>query len=178
MSEWGLAQGAAKEREGHPAAPPEGTCRRARVPAPTLMSFHMPTLLPLVQASACARAHGAAALKAVDGDPELLTDIARIFLSEMPRLLGEIEGAISGTDAVLLRRAAHTIKGGLRLFGAEAAYDLACRLESLGREGDFEAASEPFVELKQVVVELQQELSAVAVVPHVVETVNSLPSNP
>src|SRR5262249_34967681 len=32
----------------------------------------------------------AAALKAVDGDSELLADVARIFLSETPRLLDEI----------------------------------------------------------------------------------------
>ena len=163
-----------EEREGHPAAPPErDSALRERGGTDVDVVSHA-DLPPLASAGTRAMA---AAMKAVDGDPELLTDIARIFLSEMPRLLGEIEGAISGTDAVLLRRAAHTIKGGLRLFGAEAAYDLACRLESLGREADFEAASEPFVELKQVVVELQQELSAVAAVPQVVETVNSLPSN-
>jgi signal transduction histidine kinase/HPt (histidine-containing phosphotransfer) domain-containing protein len=120
----------------------------------------------------------ATALKAVDGDPVLLHDIARIFLAETPRLLREIESAIFATDAALLRRAAHTIKGGLRLFGAEAAYDLACRLENLGRTGDCGAAGAPFVELKDAVVELQRELSAFNAEPHVVESVDSLPSNP
>ncbi|MGE5195194.1 MAG: response regulator [Deltaproteobacteria bacterium] len=104
----------------------------------------------------------AAALKAVDGDPELLLDVTRTFLTESPRLLGEIEGAIARTDAPLLRRAAHTIKGGLRLFGADAAYALACRLEGLGRAGDVQAAGEPFENLKHAVVELQQDLSLFA----------------
>jgi signal transduction histidine kinase/HPt (histidine-containing phosphotransfer) domain-containing protein len=113
----------------------------------------------------------AAALKAVDGDSELLVDVARIFLSETPRLLDEIEGAIARTDAPLLRRAAHTIKGGLRLFGAETAYDLACRLEELGREGDVQAAAEPFENLKHAAVELQQDLSTFAAVPQ--ETMTS-----
>jgi two-component system sensor histidine kinase/response regulator len=113
----------------------------------------------------------AAALKAVDGDSELLVDVARIFLSETPRLLDEIEGAIARTDAPLLRRAAHTIKGGLRLFGAETAYDLACRLEELGREGDVQAAGEPFENLKQAAVELQHDLSTFAAVPQ--ETMTS-----
>ncbi len=101
----------------------------------------------------------ASALKAVDGDPDLLHDIARIFLSEAPRLIKDIDGAIAATDPVVLRRAAHTIKGGLRLFGAEAAYELACRLENLGRNGDVGGASAPFIDLKLAVVELQQELS-------------------
>jgi CheY-like chemotaxis protein len=113
----------------------------------------------------------AAALKAVDGDSELLVDVARIFLSETPRLLDEIEGAIARTDAPLLRRAAHTIKGGLRLFGAETAYDLACRLEELGREGNVKSAAEPFEDLKHAAVELQQDLSTFAAVPQ--ETMTS-----
>jgi signal transduction histidine kinase/HPt (histidine-containing phosphotransfer) domain-containing protein len=104
----------------------------------------------------------AAALKAVDGDSELLVDVARIFLSEAPRLLDEIEGAIARKDAPLLRRAAHTIKGGLRLFGAETAYNLACRLEELGREGDVRAAGEPFENLKQAAAALQLDLSTFA----------------
>lgn len=167
--------GLARERAGQPSAPPDrGPAFLARggiaVAAP-------PYSTGLKETNAGTSAM-AAALKAVDGDTDLLHDIARIFLSETPRLMGEIEGAISRTDAPLLRRAAHTIKGGLRLFGAEAAYDLACRLESLGRDGDFEAAGEPFEELKLAVVELHRELSAFAVAPLVVESLNSSPSNP
>jgi signal transduction histidine kinase/HPt (histidine-containing phosphotransfer) domain-containing protein len=119
----------------------------------------------------------AAALKAVDGDSELLADVARIFLSETPRLLDEIEGAIARTDAPLLRRAAHTIKGGLRLFGADTAYDLACRLEQLGREGDVQAAGEPFENLKQAAVALQQDLSSFATIPQDAVTSSHTRSN-
>jgi signal transduction histidine kinase/HPt (histidine-containing phosphotransfer) domain-containing protein len=104
----------------------------------------------------------AAALKAVDGDAALLADIARAFLTESPRLLDEIEGAITHADPSVLHRAAHTIKGGLRLFGADSAYELACRLEGLGRTGNVQAAGEPFENLKHAVVELQQDLSVFA----------------
>jgi CheY-like chemotaxis protein/HPt (histidine-containing phosphotransfer) domain-containing protein len=120
----------------------------------------------------------AAALKAVDGDAALLADVARIFLSESPRLLADMEGAISQTDAPLLRRAAHTIKGGLRMFGAESAYDLASRLERLGREGDVRAAGEIFENLKQGVLELQRELSIFAAESPVSGSLNPSPSHP
>jgi CheY-like chemotaxis protein len=120
----------------------------------------------------------AVGLKAVDGDTELLLEIARAFLSETPRLLGDMEGAIARTDAPLLHRAAHTIKGGLRTFGADVAYELACRLEGLGRAGDVRAAGEPFGSLKQAVVELQQELSQFAAESAVSESVESSRSNP
>ena len=120
----------------------------------------------------------AVALKAVDGDAALLADVARIFLSESPRLLADMEGAISRTDAALLRRAAHTIKGGLRMFGAESAYDLASRLEGLGREGDVRAAGELFNSLKQGVLELHRELSVFAVESPVSGSWDPSPSNP
>jgi signal transduction histidine kinase/HPt (histidine-containing phosphotransfer) domain-containing protein len=120
----------------------------------------------------------AAALKAVDGDAALLQEIARAFLAESPRLLEQIEGAIADTDAPLLHRAAHTIKGGLRLFGADAAYELACRLEGLGRSGDIQSAGEPFENLKQVVVELQQDLSVFAAAPPVGAGAEPSPSRP
>jgi len=106
-----------------------------------------------------------AALKAVDGDTQLLSDLARIFLIESPRLIGDIEEAIEQTDAPLLRRAAHTIKGGLRLFGAESAYEVAARLEDLGHSGDVRSAESDFATLKRVIAEIQRELSAFAEVP-------------
>lgn len=99
------------------------------------------------------------ALKAVDGDSQLLADIARAFLAESPRLVEEMETAGARSDAPLLRRAAHTIKGGLRMFGAEAAYDLANRIEGLAREGNFRAAGGPLEDLKQVLAEVERELS-------------------
>ncbi|HEY3969389.1 MAG TPA: response regulator [Planctomycetaceae bacterium] len=98
-------------------------------------------------------------LKSLDGDAQLLSDVVRIFLVESPRLMGEIESAIACTDGPLLRRAAHTIKAGLRMFGADDAYDLACRLEGLGKAGDLVAAEESFVSFKQVFVEIEKELS-------------------
>jgi HPt (histidine-containing phosphotransfer) domain-containing protein len=48
--------------------------------------------------------------------------------------------AIKRTDAALLRRAAHTVKGAVRYFGAQQAFDLAMRLETLASGGDLEAA--------------------------------------
>jgi len=89
-----------------------------------------------------------------------------------------MEGAISHTDAPLLRRAAHTIKGGLRMFGAESAYDLASRLEGLGREGDVRSAGELFERLKRGVLDLHRELSIFASESPVSGSLNRSPSNP
>jgi len=105
------------------------------------------------------------ALKVVDGDLKLLTEVVGIFLAESPRLLAEIENGIGRGDSVVVCRAAHTIKGGLRMFGAQSAYDLACRIEGLGRNGDIAGATEDFRHLKRVMLELERELSAFVIEP-------------
>jgi HPt (histidine-containing phosphotransfer) domain-containing protein len=105
------------------------------------------------------------ALKVVDGDLKLLSEVVGIFLAESPRLLTQIEGAIGRADAEVVCRAAHTIKGGLRMFGAQTAYDLASRIEGLGRDGNLAAAGEPFENLKRAMLEMERELSAFVVEP-------------
>ena len=57
------------------------------------------------------------ALKATDGDVELLKIVVEAFLDEYPTLMARLEPAIKSTDSSLIRRASHTIKGTLRLFG-------------------------------------------------------------
>jgi HPt (histidine-containing phosphotransfer) domain-containing protein len=79
--------------------------------------------------------------------------------------MGDLEVAITKADAPQFRRAAHTIKGGLRLFGAESAYSLACRLEELGRDEDLEAVGETFENLKQALADLESDLSKFVVEP-------------
>jgi CheY-like chemotaxis protein/HPt (histidine-containing phosphotransfer) domain-containing protein len=99
------------------------------------------------------------ALSAVDGDPGLLADLAQAFLEESRRLVGDLDDALARSDAALLRRAAHTIKGGLRTFGADAAYDLACRLEQLGAAGETQAAAAPLSEFRGALREIHRELA-------------------
>jgi CheY-like chemotaxis protein len=73
------------------------------------------------------------ALRQVDGDPVLLQTIVAAFLKETPPYLDSIDAGIESGKGELVQRAAHTIKGGFRLFGAEEAYNLAVELEELGR---------------------------------------------
>jgi signal transduction histidine kinase/HPt (histidine-containing phosphotransfer) domain-containing protein len=73
------------------------------------------------------------ALEAVQEDRELLRELAGIFLEECPAVLAQIHQATATQDGVLLQRAAHTLKGSVRLFGAPRAYDLCFALESLAK---------------------------------------------
>jgi two-component system sensor histidine kinase/response regulator len=94
------------------------------------------------------------ALATVQGSEELLHEILEAFLEETPRQLSSIEQALAKSDAVLLRRAAHTIKGAVRYFGANKAFDLALRLEALGQNGELSQAA-------VVAEELAQELARI-----------------
>ncbi len=81
-----------------------------------------------------------AALRSVNGDRNLLRDLAEAFLIESPQRVAEIRRALADGDAVSLRRAAHTIKGSARYFGAAEVYGHADRLEALAKEGDLAPA--------------------------------------
>ncbi len=78
----------------------------------------------------------------VKGDLGLLKSIVQAFVDECPKLMDDIRQAVAGGQAKALQIAAHTIKGSLRYFGARRAFDLAYKLEELGREGKLEEARE------------------------------------
>lgn len=75
-----------------------------------------------------------AALDATGGDEALLVDLLNIFLEESATLMAQIRQAIDKQDFVLLNRAGHTLKGGLRIFESQEAIELARQLEFMARE--------------------------------------------
>lgn len=104
----------------------------------------------------------AALLDRVGGDLEFLQEIAGLFLEDCPRLLAEILTAVTGGDARTLEYAAHTLKGSVANFGAEAARDAALRLETLGRAGDLKPAPEAYTALEQEIQRFTQALGALS----------------
>ncbi|MCC7493754.1 MAG: response regulator [Fimbriimonadaceae bacterium] len=70
------------------------------------------------------------------GDCELARELLELFLDDLPRLHREVSAAAQAGDAVVLERAAHTLKGAVGNFGAKPAFAAAQRLEQLGRSGE------------------------------------------
>ena len=99
------------------------------------------------------------ALKATDGDVELLKDVIEAFLEEYPVLLAEIEPAILAGDRAVVQRASHTIKGTLRLFGNVPAKGFAECLETMGQSGDLKHAAEIVDSLKVALASLRMQLT-------------------
>jgi PAS domain S-box-containing protein len=76
----------------------------------------------------------AAIVDRLDGDHAAVRTMARLFLMEYPRCLGDLRAALGTGDAAAVTRAAHALKGSIGLFGA-LGYDAARRLELIGQQG-------------------------------------------
>jgi PAS domain S-box-containing protein len=101
-----------------------------------------------------------AVLKRVDGDRELLREVASLFFEDTPRLLSDIRNAISCGDSKALERSAHTLKGSIANFGVRAASEAAYGLEQMGRNGDFAHTQETLTRLEQQVALLGPALES------------------
>ena len=98
-------------------------------------------------------------LASLDGDHELLEELATIFLSDYPARFAAIRSAVEQRDAGALQAAAHALKGSAANFGAPAAIDAAERLESMGRRGDLNGVETAFTDLTVRMTQLTGELA-------------------
>jgi HPt (histidine-containing phosphotransfer) domain-containing protein len=87
-------------------------------------------------------------LDRVGGDESLLQEITALFIEEYPALLSEIRSAQQQADALLLERAAHSLKGSVANFGADAAVAAALWVEKIGREARLHEADEAIRQLE------------------------------
>lgn len=94
------------------------------------------------------------ALSHVDGDKELLAELAALFLQDYPRLLEEIRDSILKVDFLGLERGAHTLKGRLAFFGIQRVREMALRLEMIGRAHDL-------VQAKQSLAAIETEMGGI-----------------
>ena len=97
----------------------------------------------------------AVALERVDGDSELLKELATLFLCDCPRWMAEIRQAIDQHDASKLHQAAHTLKGSVGNFGARAAFLAASRLETDGRDREWSQVEKDWAALAEAIGRLE-----------------------
>jgi PAS domain S-box-containing protein len=88
-----------------------------------------------------------ALLQRVGGDEGLLAELVPVFRDDSARLLEEIAQALALDDGRAVERAAHTLKGSVRFFGAAAAAEEALRLERMGRANDLAGGREALARL-------------------------------
>ena len=97
-------------------------------------------------------------LKTVDGDWELLGDVAQLYFTDTPLQVARIRVAIEDNDAAEVREIAHSIKGASGSFGKNRVYDYAFELEQIGRSGDLAQASAILEKLQQAMQILERKM--------------------
>jgi two-component system sensor histidine kinase/response regulator len=102
----------------------------------------------------------AAVLAYIGGDRELLSEMADLFLQDVPTLLSTVRQAAERRDSVALERAAHKLKGALSHFSARTAFEAAAHLEEMGRRKDPSQAHQALADLEHAVGRLQDRLAA------------------
>jgi PAS domain S-box-containing protein len=82
------------------------------------------------------------ALQHMDGDRELLDEVAHLFADEWPRTKDELSGALKNEHWDIVERLAHGLKGAAANLCATAVSDSAFQLEKLARAGEHQQARE------------------------------------
>jgi CheY-like chemotaxis protein len=102
--------------------------------------------------------HDSALLK-IEGNTELLRELAMLFLEECPQRLSQIKAAVQNRDAKTLERAAHTLKGSVGFFFARATSNTAGWLEAMARENDLANVDEAYAALEREIERLRIALT-------------------
>jgi two-component system sensor histidine kinase/response regulator len=98
------------------------------------------------------------ALKRV-GDQETLEELARLFLDECPKLMGQIRQSLATSDGAALERYAHSLQGSSASLGAPGISRAAEELQKVARSGRWIAARSVFAGLEREILSLYSELS-------------------
>ena len=99
------------------------------------------------------------ALQSVDGDIELLKEIADVFNREYRNDLDVLANAIECGNSALVENTSHALRNSVIYFGADSATDAALRLEILGRTGNFNDARHLFTEFAKILTAVSGELA-------------------
>ncbi len=100
----------------------------------------------------------AIALERVGGDRELLRELVDLCRGNLPGWLADLRAALTVSDAVRLRRAAHTIKGAVGSIGGVEAAAAAAVLEERGRAARLDGAEADVVAMEQALARLESAL--------------------
>jgi PAS domain S-box-containing protein len=101
------------------------------------------------------------AMENVNQDQELMSDIFRAFLEDAPRQLDELQQAVERSDAAIVRRSAHTIKGALLAIGAPGPAQCAMQLETQGANNQLEQAAQTLPTLERLLEQVTRELAKI-----------------
>jgi two-component system, sensor histidine kinase and response regulator len=101
-------------------------------------------------------------LRAVDRDRAILEELARLFRGQSLGQLAELRAALEASDARVVHRTGHALKGSLASLYAKEAAALAHEVEEAGRSGNMELARRVLPKLEEQVRAIPDELLELA----------------
>jgi len=99
--------------------------------------------------------------ESVGDDPEFLAELIDEFLADAPTQLGSLRDAAASGDATTARRAAHTLKGNSRTFGAADLGALCQEAEAAAESGDLAGVQARLDEIDAEWARVRGELVAI-----------------
>jgi len=85
--------------------------------------------------------NGAELIRSFANDQHLFEELVDIFINDYPQMLSSLRRSLQRTDAKTLSRTAHSLKGMLRNFQADAAAQTAFELEQIGQQEQLDGAA-------------------------------------
>jgi len=98
------------------------------------------------------------ALEVVNGDHELLREIALVFLEESASNLAGLRAALAGGDCATAGRLAHIMKASFRTLGVDSAHDVAYECEQSAKTGRMDSVGELIPDLAAAADEVTAQL--------------------
>jgi CheY-like chemotaxis protein len=102
-------------------------------------------------------------LDKIEGDYELFSKLANIFVTESSKNLSQIKTAISNDDSATLERSAHALKGAAGNFDAKSVVAIAEELEQKGKNKDIHGAENQYAILEKETINLISYLESMAI---------------
>jgi HPt (histidine-containing phosphotransfer) domain-containing protein len=97
-----------------------------------------------------------------EGRPEILAELIAVYLHDTPPRLATLHEAVAHTDAEVLRRAAHSLKGSSSQIGAVQVARLCADLEEQASTTDLRGAAETLRRLDDAFDRVRAHLQALA----------------
>jgi two-component system, sensor histidine kinase and response regulator len=101
-------------------------------------------------------------LSRVGGDAQLLAQMARTFLEDLPERLVKLQKSIRQKNGEALAFDAHALKGSLSIFAADRAAQLCKQLQEHAKTARYPEAAHTFAALKEAIAELERNLRGYA----------------
>ncbi len=126
------------------------------------LAVRTPAPLPLTIKESSTLIDREGMLAQCDGDPELVSKIAALFLGEIRNDLEAIRTAVELQNSADLANLSHALKGSLSNFLVQSTVDAAQRLETMGRQEDLSCAHEAYKDLHDMIQGLLPEIADLA----------------